>query len=132
MSSIFEPSSNLSEAIPISTDMKIIFRGGGLARFRLLHGANAADGTPDIQTGVEVSAMSDARLRDPRGALGDDGVTVVGGVLIDFVEGNTEYRYRRHIATWLTVTPFDDPWDRTDDCAAGRYLDYTIDFEPLL
>ena len=61
--------------------------------------------------------MSDANLADPREALGDDGVTVTRGVLIDVVEGNCEFAYRRYAATWLMVTPFDDPWnyDRGDE-----------------
>ena len=81
------------------------------------NGLLESDGKPDILTGCEVSAMSDANLANPREALGDDGVTVTRGVLIDVVEGNCEFAYRRYAATWLMVTPFDDPWnyDRGDE-----------------
>ena len=76
--------------------------------------------------------MSDANLANPREALGDDGVTVTRGVLIDVVEGNCEFAYRRYAATWLMVTSFDDPWnyDRGDEYIDAA-LNYVVEFEPM-
>ena len=83
---------------------RIAFNGRGQARFRLQH-TRDLDGTPDQLSWCEVSALSNgrvdpARTIDPRSAM-------VRGLLVDRVDGEAEVIYRRHIADWLRVVPFD-------------------------
>lgn len=92
---------------------RIAFEGEGEARFRLQH-TRDLDGTPDSLSWCDVSAMSNGRV-DPMTTL--DGVnrssvrtmgSVRGGTLIDRVTGKLEVLYRRHIADWIRVIPYDD------------------------
>lgn len=93
---------------------RIAFAGEGEARFRLQH-TRDLDGTPDSLSWCDVSAMSNGRVdpltmvdglnvKDPRRTLG----SVRGGTLVDRVNGELEVLYRRHIADWLRVIPYDD------------------------
>jgi hypothetical protein len=73
-------------------------------------------------------------LASPLGALNArDGVTVLGGVLVDVVDGDLEVLYRRHSADWLRVVPldgaigdFEDDPENLDACAK-----YEITIEPI-
>jgi hypothetical protein len=81
----------------------------------------------------EVSNLSNAALANPTDALDSDGVTVIGGVLVDVVDGDLEVLYRRHSADWLRVVPldgaigdFEDDPENLDACAK-----YEITIEPI-
>jgi hypothetical protein len=81
-----------------------------------------------------VSNVSNGALASPLDALDAcDGVTVLGGVLVDIVDGDLEMLYRRHSADWLRVVPLDgalgdlqDDPDNLDACAR-----YEISIEPM-
>jgi hypothetical protein len=116
----------------ISGDTRIRFRGSGRARFRQQH-TGTYDGGPDSLMWCEVSAMSDARLADPRDALDSDGVTVIGGALVDVVDGDTDVLYRRHSADFVRVVPLDaaDGEIESDPENFTACLKYEIAIEPI-
>ena len=105
---------NHGTVVPRRVDNKITriaFRGEGEARFLLQH-TRDLDGVPDEVSWCDVSAMSNGRV-DPRttvDGLSENGRTlgsVRGGTLIDRVQGELEVFYRRHIADWLRVVPWE-------------------------
>jgi hypothetical protein len=78
--------------------------------------------------------MSDARLADPRDALDRDGVTVLGGVLVDVVDGDLDVFYRRHTADYLRVVPLEAATGEIEDDPENfsACLQYEISFTPLV
>jgi hypothetical protein len=108
----------------ITGNVRVSFRGAGRARFRLQHTADR-NGEPEALSWCEVSAMSDARLADPRDAVDGDGM--VRGVLVNFVDGDLELLYRRHTADWLRLIPHDDE----DEENIERCARYDITVEPI-
>jgi hypothetical protein len=94
-----------------------------------------------------VSALSDATLADPRDAIEEhvfgpileNGTIVgrafvghvIGGVLVDFVEGDLDVLYRRYPADWLRVLPLDDALGELDDENLEACMRYQIAIEPL-
>jgi hypothetical protein len=112
----------------ISGGARFSFRGSGRARFRLQH-TGTRDGGPDHFAWCEVSAMSNAKFANPREAIDPrDGVSVLGGVLLDVVDGNLEVIYRQHSASWLRVLPLDCELDSENLEACMKY---EIAIEPL-
>jgi hypothetical protein len=124
----------------ISGDARISFRGSGCARFRLQH-TGTRDGEPEALAWCEVSAMSNAALADPRDAIEtlDSGVIVgrvfaghvIGGVLVDVVDGDTDVIYRRHSADFLRITPLDTADGEIDDDNLDACARYEITIEPM-
>lgn len=94
---------------------RIVFRGEGVARFRLQH-TRDLHGVPDDLCWCEVSNLSNGRV-DPEKLVDAVANTVRGGFLIDRVEGEAEVIYRRHIADWLRVVPFEEVDEASEqDC----------------
>jgi hypothetical protein len=89
---------------------------------------------PNAFAWYEVSAMSDATLADPRDALDRDGVTVLGGVLVDIIDGDHEVLYRRYSADWLRVVPLDDHVGEIEGNLENftACLGYEVSIEPLV
>lgn len=105
--------------------VRITFRGEGAARFRLQH-TRDLDGVPDDLSWCEVSNLSNGRV-DPVDLVDKVAGTVRGGFLVDRVEGNTEVIYRRHIADWLRVLPFEAQETASEhDCTP-----YVVSVEPM-
>lgn len=113
----FAPRIKLGEAMPISGDMLISFRGSGEARFRMQHTGDQ-DGEPDQLSWCDVSMMSNG-LIEPHHAIGRD-FTV--HVLVDQIDGDRDVRYRRYRADWLRIIPFEEE----DEEARRRCKAYTI------
>jgi HK97 family phage major capsid protein len=104
---------------------RIRFRGNGHAQFRLQHGADR-NGQPDDLSWCDVSNLSNGRLATPADAI-DAHSMVMGGVLVDVVNGDLDILYRRHTADWIRVVPLDeDDADNIERCAG-----YEIAIEPL-
>jgi len=91
---------------------RIVFRGEGAARFRLQH-TRDLDGVPDDLSWCDVSNLSNGRV-DPTNLYDRVNGTVRGGFLVDHVEGDAEVIYRRHIADWIRVLPFEAQEDPTE------------------
>jgi hypothetical protein len=98
---------------------RIVFRGEGSARFRLQHTYDRG-GVPDDLCWCEVSNLSNGR-HDPDKLVDKVAGTVRGGFLVDKVEGEAEFLYRRHIADWLRVVPFEDE-DEASEQECGGYV----------
>jgi hypothetical protein len=120
----------LGVPVRITGNTRISFRGSGRARFRLQHAGSTHDGEPDALSWCEVSAMSDARLAEPRDAVDRDG-TVRGSVLLDVVNGDLEVLYRRYSADWLRVVPLDEADGELDEDALDACMKYEIRIEPI-
>jgi hypothetical protein len=104
---------------------RIVFRGDKAARFRLQH-TNDRHGEPDDLCWCDVSNLSNGRA-DPEKLVDKVAGTVRGGFLVDRVEGELEVLYRRHIADWVRVVPFEDKDEATEqECAA-----YVVSMEPV-
>jgi hypothetical protein len=104
---------------------RIVFRGEGAARFRLQH-TRDLDGMPDELSWCDVSNLSNGRV-DPVNLHDKVNGTVLGGFLVDHVEGDVEVVYRRHIADWLRVLPFEARDDATEqDC-----IPYVVSVEAM-
>jgi hypothetical protein len=125
-------SSMLGVPVHITGNVRIAFRGSGRARFRLQH-TGSRDGQPDDLMWCEVSNLSNAALASPTDALDSDGVTVIGGVLVDVVDGDLEVLYRRHTADWLRVVPLDGATGEIEDDPDNftACLKYEISIEPI-
>jgi hypothetical protein len=93
-----------------------------------LQHTGSRDGQPDDFMWCEVSNLSNAALASPTDALDSDGVTVLGGVLVDVVDGDIDFLYRRHSADWLRVIPLDVEDDEVNTDACARY---EIRIEPI-
>ena len=102
---------------------RIIFRGQGAARFRLQH-TRDLHGVPDELSWCEVSSLSNGRV-DPVPIDRINGS--VRSVLIDHVDGDMEVIYRRHIADWLRVVPFDSNDEPIEQDCAG----YVVSLESM-
>jgi len=105
---------------------RIVFRGQGAARFRLQH-TRDLDGVPDELSWCEVSNLSNGRVVDPVTLVDKVAGTVRGGFLVDQVEGDAEVIYRRHIADWLRVLPFEDSDEASEQDCAG----YVVEVEAM-
>lgn len=95
----------LSEAHRVEGDVRVEFRGTGRARFRLQH-TRSFNGEPDTLSWSDVTQVSNGALASPEDGV--DGRTRLVGVLVDWVEGDTDVPYRRYRADWLRVVPFDE------------------------
>jgi hypothetical protein len=102
----------------------IRLEGTGRARFRLQH-ARDCNGTPDDLSWTDVTMMSDRRIRPEQAISPRDGS--VRGVMLDYVDGNTERTYRRHTAGWMRVVASDDQ----DDEERVRCATYIVTMGPL-
>jgi hypothetical protein len=91
---------------------RIIFRGQGLARFRLQH-TRDVNGKPDDLCWCEVSNLSNGRA-DPEKLVDKVNGTVRGGLLVDQIEGDVDVVYRRHIADWLRIVPLEEPDEKSE------------------
>jgi len=105
---------------------RIIFRGEGPARFKLQH-TRDLDGTPDDLSWCDVSNLSNGRAADPVALVDKVAGTVRGGFLVDKIEGDAEVIYRRHIADWLRVLPFEAPEEESESTC----LPYIVSVEAL-
>jgi hypothetical protein len=71
-------------------------------------------------------------LADPRNALDPrDGFSVLGGVLLDVVDGDLDVLYRRHTADWLRVVPLDTADGEIDDDNLDACMAYAISVAPI-
>jgi len=109
--------------VPQRVDAKltrIVFCGEGEARFVLQH-TRDLDGVPDEISWVDVSPLSNGRT-DPKAMLDGRG-GVRGGALVDRVNGQLEVLYRRHIADWLRVVPWEGKQTNGNACChpCGAY-----------
>ena len=103
----------LGKPTHIDGDVVIQFRGEGLARFRVQH-ARDAGGMPDDLSWCDVSAISNRNIQPEKMVVIDDRKTrgsTVRGWLVDQVNGDIDVGYRRHLASWLRVLPFEDDND---------------------
>ena len=74
--------------------------------------------------------MSDLALIDPRDAVDAD--LMVKGFLIDMVDGDQVFLYRRHTANWLRIVPLHDVDDPDfDDQNFDACCGYAISIEPI-
>ena len=105
---------------------RIVFRGQGAARFKLQH-TRDLDGTPDDLSWCDVSNLSNGRVVDPVNLVDKVAGTVRGGFLVDQVEGDAEVIYRRHIADWIRVLPFED----NDKASEQDCVDYVVSLEAV-
>lgn len=111
-----------AQRIPDAWIVPIRFSGQGRARFRLQHTADR-HGQPDDLLWADVTSVCDARQR-PRDAL-NTGDHTIGGVLVDWIEGEAIVFYRRFRAKWLRVVPHDEG----DDEALALCRAYTVNME---
>jgi hypothetical protein len=95
--------------------VRIVFRGEGLARFRLQH-TRDVNGAPDDLCWCEVSNLSNGRA-DPEKLHDKVNGTIRGGLLVDQIEGDVDVIYRRHIADWLRVIPLEEPDQKSEQDA---------------
>lgn len=90
---------------PLEGDGAVIrFEGDGRARFRIQHTRDRA-GRPDRFGWVDVSNLSNGEMEEDTAV--DQRTNLVRGVIADVIEGDTMVVYRRHVAAWLRVLPFD-------------------------
>lgn len=114
----------LGEPQRVESNARIEFRGSGPARFRLQH-ARDCNGAPDDLSWCDVTQVSNGALQDPEDAVDSDGM--VRGVLVDVVDGDVDFLYRRHRAQWLRVVPFDE----FDAEVVKRCKTYAVRITPL-
>src|SRR3954454_1812279 len=106
--------------LPLAGDGAVIrFEGVGRARFRLQH-ARDRHGKPDRMSWADVSNLSNGEIPESQ-AIDPASAMVRGGVLADFVDGDTMVVYRRHRAEWLRVLPFDHH-DKANILACRAYV----------
>jgi hypothetical protein len=72
--------------------------------------------------------MSDAKLADPFDACDDDSMC---GVLVDAIEGDATFFYRRFKATWLKVVAPDDHCGAIDEDNLDSCMKYQISITPV-
>jgi hypothetical protein len=122
---LFDHGTVTPQPVPGKT-ARIVFRGEGAARFRLQH-TRDLDGTPDELSWCDVSNLSNGRAADPVALVDKVAGTVRGGFLVDQVHGDAEVLYRKHIADWLRVLPFEDPNEESET----QCLPYVVSVEVM-
>jgi hypothetical protein len=107
----------LGEPRRVRGDVVIGFRGAGRARFRVSH-ARDSQGEPDPFTWFDVSRVNDRSIA-PEQAIRAN----VAELLVDSVEGDCEFGYRRIAHDWLRVLPLDEE-DKEAVAACRAYAVY--------
>jgi hypothetical protein len=78
-----------------------------------------------------VPNVSNGALAHPAEAIDLHTDSVIAGVLVDVVDGDTDVLYRRHSADWLRVVPLDTADGEIDDDDLDACLRYEVTIEPI-